>query len=1844
MAESSRRFRNSTSRSIAATSAIALALGGLSVVGPGPLAPYAAASDYTGGIRDKSGAVEEDAQQASDLPAGSCVVKSDEPNGSQAGFSWNNLEPGTTSDDKTLWGLSVSFDNSKDRTFADWYFSNSGSLGSVLNTGDVPSMEAGQTFDGKSVTHKADENIDITTSGRGVLRNLNLYAELTDEKVKQFASASAADPVRYAWQSNYKQDNDKGSAKATEGGSASFGATVNPWPSENIECNPITVSWEESQRFVVNPGNENKVGHINVPELLGEGGGTDDSLSRMVVEAYDEDGNLIGTSDAKASGGEQNLRIDDNGDIFFTWPKYVDSDHATDKNVNFSVFAQPRSVNELQAAAEHNNGGIGAAFNASNSLDRYSKANVVDSGGVALDSTDLHNPKYDENEKHITSEVGENGTGEDEGRHVVTFTPVVDAEGNTLQDLVDKFNATVELDEVASNIFDGWDATLNEDYTVTVKSPGGKDTRPGTFAQPFVKVIYSNGSTDLIPLLVVVDPNNTQVTDVKYPRVTDMGEAGKQMTVTGTPTRILGKGKPVLPATYEIVDKPDGWDVTVADDGTITAIPPVDAKPGDFASVDLKVTYPDGTVDTPSTTFVVGERKKNQDAEPSFPEKTVYPDEETTSPLTVEKPEDVEFAAQDPFVIDPEATEGFIPTGDVNDFGNPIYKVPTENGDWYVSLDDNGDVVTKIPATAKPGDAVNVPVKVTYSDGSSDIAEAPIVVVDNKREVPFEIEYKFDPNLPAGEYDVREKGVPGEEVLLRDETWNRTKDPINEVVYIGTKPPEASEDVKWTVPIPFPTEVRENLDLAPGETKVVQEGENGEKTYTAKFTAKGDQAQVAEEETNKEPVKRIIEVGPRLDAQELVTKTDKPIPFTTKVVFDDTLAQGEQVVDQPGELGNEVSTSTQKLVDGKPSGDPVVTTERTKEPTEQIIRVGTKTTGENTESVESEIPFGVRVEFDPNMPAGTSETVTEGKPGKKTVTITRDVTNSAPGAPTISEEVIDEPVDQVIKVGTKPSEASENVTWTAQVPFEVETRPNPELKPGEIKVAQKGVPGEKTYTADFSATGDQATVTPEEKQTKAPVKEIIEYGPAAEDTAVVTKTEKPVPFETEIVFDDTLAAGEQVVDTQGEYGTEVVTSTQKLVDGKPSGDPVVTTERTKEPTNAVIRVGSKTSDTPAPAPEVSETVALPYTTKIVFDPTLEPGQEIEDVKGVDGEVKVSFVDGKASAETVKEPVQRVVRVGSKPGATTEWTEETPFEVKVVVDPELEAGKYETVQEGKPGQIVHRTDGTEDITPAVDHIIKVGTKKVITNPFEFTTVQPYSTTVRPNFDLQPGERKVVQEGVNGFVRFKIDITTGEVDKLEESREIERIVEYGPAKTDDEAVTKVTRPVPFDTEIVEDPNLPEGVQTFEQGEVGEEIVTTTQPIKDGKPYGDPVTTTEQTKAPRNAIIRVGTKKPDAPQPLPEFSETVELPYTTKIVWDPTLEPGQEIEDVAGANGLVEARVADGKLTLETVKKPVQRVVRVGSKPADDVEWTEEIPFQVQVRQNPELTRGETRVVQDGVPGLKRYVNGKGEVVTEPVDYIFEIGTEDLTEQPAYSAVALRAGQSAEVALSTGHVKGNAYRKLDWPEGWEGSVDPETGQIRVTPPADAKPGMKVSLPVEVTDANGNTFTVNAEVAVFDNGAVTPTPTPEDDKASSDKARRCLANAFAANSPFLWLLPLGILGAVGYGVNEAFGPQIQQISAQFDEAVRRNTPDFGVGHGVEKPEFVREIEGQVNAINQRFAPVAEQLQPVGIALGAIALLSLTGVLVAQACSEDGFDNGLTVLGSSKDDNTAEAARSSKK
>ncbi|MDK8364779.1 G5 domain-containing protein [Corynebacterium sp. UMB10119B.1] len=2071
MAESSRRLRKSTSTSIAATSAIALALGGLSVVGPGPLAPYAAAEEsaeggdgttFTGGIRDKSGAVEKDTQKASDLPAGSCVVsEADTAEHSQAGFSWNTHEPGTDSTDKTLWGLSVSFDNSKDRTFADWSFTNGGNLGKFLGTDNVPSMEAGQTFLDESVTHKADESIDIT--GSRDQRNLNLYAALTDAKVKQFASATADNPVRYAWQGNYTKDHTSG-LRATRGGSAAFSAVVNPWPSENIECNPITVSWENWEKHVIVPGpeGETKVGKINIPTVTGQG--TDDSMSRMVVEAYDGNGKFIGTTDPAVSGGEQLLRVDKKtGEIFFTWPEYRGTDLATDKNVTFSVLAKPRSVDQLKAAAKNNNEYLehDGAFDSSNSLDRYSKANVIGSKAFSLDDTEYHDPKYDKTDASIISGV-DSATGPLATEpQKVTFTQTPDL----IKDLAKKkdqkgFEAKATLDE--KYVYEGWSVEMDEDYNVTVTAP--EEPRPGTFARPVVTVEYSNGSTDELELLVVVDPNNTQVTDLVRPGLTK-GTIGKELTAQVGTKSIMKGHKPVHPAKFEIDEStvPEGWKVTVDETGKVTAKADDTVAPGTIITPTVKATYPDQTTDeietqfqaivdikipeydtvtnkpnakvsltpnvperglsgnttdeaperytfedekteitltskegktwtvkidektgkitttipkdapegdildvpvlahyenadkpqnvkgtvvvikgdvapvydvqvtgpnqaidhqvtgapegstysfgndedgnpvteqevdgwkytidpktgvvssTPPATAKPGDKKtitvtvqtpdgsrpevpvttvvkhtNSWEAEPVYPVETVYPGEAATLPVDLQKPEDVNVAKENPYKL------GDVPAG------------------WNVSIDDNGRITATAPADAKPGTQVKIPVTVTYEDGSTDIAYAVVNVLGlPEREEPFEVEYKFDESLPAGEYKVETKGEPGAAKMHKDGTWERTKAPKNEVVVIGTKPAESAKNVTWKFPIPYPTEVRENPELKPGEMKTVQEGVNGEKIYTAKFTSKGSEAQVAEDETIKEAKPRIIEVGPGIPDQELTSKKTQEVPFEIEYVYDDTLESGKQVVDEEGVPGEQTITSTQKIKDGKPDGEPSINIEQTKAPKKAKIRIGTKTAGETKKTVESEVPFGVKIEYDPNMPAGTSEVVTEGKPGKKTTTVTQKVTNSQPdGEATVEEKVTEQPVDQVIKVGTKPSETSEKVEWKAPVPFEVETRPNKDLKPGEIKVVQKGEPGEKTYTANFTSKGDDSSVKPEEKQTKDPVKEIIEYGPTTPDQTLTSTKTREVNYETEFIVDNTVPVGQTKVEQEGEKGEELITSTQKIKDGKPDGEPNITVEQTKAPKKKIVRVGSMTNGTY----ELEEKLPIPFDTVVEYDPEIPAGEYKIVTKGQPGE------------------------------KTTKITQK--IENSKVVD-------------AKRGE----TTNSEPVT----EVIKVGTKQATaSDKVEWKEPIPYPTELRPNLNLAPGEVRVVQQGKDGEATYTATFTgtNGEAAKTEETARTEptpRIVEFGPGLEDDSVVSKTTRLVEFETEIVEDPNLEEGKQVIEQGEFGEEVVTSTQKLVDGKPSGEPEVKTERTKEPKKAIIRVGTKKPADPtpptpptdepeQPTPPTDEPgpsidpkeVKLPFTTKIIYDETLEPGQEIVDQEGANGKVEVTVEKGQPSVKVVKEPVERIIRVGTKPPADIEWNERIPFEVKVKLDPTIEAGKHKVEQEGKPGLVHHKSdGTEETLVEKQDHVILIGTKkpgddpENPEQPEQPTPGgdleikvryttrivydpnLKPGEEVEdVAGKDGRytikvVDGSPVAEMvekpvervvrvgtkppagtSWTEevayDYEVVEDPnlESGKHEVVQPG--KPGQRIHKEdgsvVEVAPQKLiiKVGTKKSPADPTDPSKPTEPSTPAEPGAngSSEKAKRCAANAFAVNSPLLWLLPIGLLAGIGYGVNEAFGPQLQQAGAELNARFQESMPKRDWGHGQqgrrhEDPEWVRELRVKADAVNRQFAGYGEQLRPLGIALGAIAAVSMLGVLIAQACEEDGFNNGLTILGSSKGDTPADKAGSS--
>lgn len=134
------------------------------------------------------------------------------------------------------------------------------------------------------------------------------------------------------------------------------------------------------------------------------------------------------------------------------------------------------------------------------------------------------------------------------------------------------------------------DLTINPDGSITVKP---KDDAPlGNYEVP-VLATYPDGSKETVSVSIEVkekDPGQAETTAPKWDETNVKPGEPKDVPNTGDP---LPDGSKV-----EIGDLPEGWTAEVGPDGsTIKVTAPKDAKPDDQATIPVKVTYPDGTVD-----------------------------------------------------------------------------------------------------------------------------------------------------------------------------------------------------------------------------------------------------------------------------------------------------------------------------------------------------------------------------------------------------------------------------------------------------------------------------------------------------------------------------------------------------------------------------------------------------------------------------------------------------------------------------------------------------------------------------------------------------------------------------------------------------------------------------------------------------------------------------------------------------------------------------------------------------------------------------------------------------------------------------------------------------------------------------------------------------------------------------------------------------------------------------------------------------------------------------------------------------------------------------------------------
>ncbi|HEM4262629.1 ZmpA/ZmpB/ZmpC family metallo-endopeptidase [Streptococcus suis] len=343
--------------------------------------------------------------------------------------------------------------------------------------------------------------------------------------------------------------------------------------------------------------------------------------------------------------------------------------------------------------------------------------------------------------------------------------------------------------------------------------------------------------------------------------------------------------------------------------------------------------------------------------------------------------------------------------------------------------------------------------------------------------------------------------------------------------------------VNKTETIPFEIQTVENPQLSEGTERVVQEGQDGERTVTIKQVHSKGQI-ISEEEISstvtKTAVPKIVEVGTKQATDDIVTEVPDTEPsyenstnslteetvthtevfaFDVQEIYDVNLAEGSREVEQKGQDGVRTIETKNYYADGVLIKSEQVSDVVTKEPVTEVVRVGTKTTdviGSETVVTTEELPFETTVTETEELYVGEEKFITEGKVGSKEVTTTYQTINGVRQPnPTVTERVLEEPTTKEALKGTKPIEGTETETNQVEITFETEYVDDPTLLEGKTKVVTAGVNGSKTVTTTYQTIKGvrQENPTVTEEITKQPVKQVIARGTKVEKVPQVIITD-----------------------------------------------------------------------------------------------------------------------------------------------------------------------------------------------------------------------------------------------------------------------------------------------------------------------------------------------------------------------------------------------------------------------------------------------------------------------------------------------------------------------------------------------------------------------------------------------------------------------------------------------------------------------------------------------------------------------------------------------------------------
>ncbi|MCK4024574.1 ZmpA/ZmpB/ZmpC family metallo-endopeptidase [Streptococcus iners] len=545
--------------------------------------------------------------------------------------------------------------------------------------------------------------------------------------------------------------------------------------------------------------------------------------------------------------------------------------------------------------------------------------------------------------------------------------------------------------------------------------------------------------------------------------------------------------------------------------------------------------------------------------------------------------------------------------------------------------------------------------------------------------------------------------------------------------------------------IAFDTQTVENPALAEGTEKVIQEGQNGERTITIKQTFADGQLLKEEEvssEISKTVTPKIIEIGTKKAEATIVTEVPQTAPthelpavaiteevsshtetisFETEEVYDDTLPEGTRQTVQAGQAGQKTFEVKKTFADGLLIKAEVLSETVSQAPVNQVVKIGTKpiTTLPDTAPTHEvpavvltedmitnteAIPFETQVIYDDSLPEGTRNVEQVGKAGVQTTVIKNFYADGVLlKSEQVSSSVTSLPVTEIVRLGTKKADVvtTETEQDTKVLPFEISYQDDATLPVGEEKIVTAGQNGLATITTTYTVINGvrQANPTVTELVTTQPVAQVVARGtkPASptpvEGTEAVKETVE-IPFETKVSESADLYVGEEKVVTEGKNGSKNITTTYVTIDGVRQPNPTVTEKVTEEPTAKEVLKGTK----PIEGTETDkETVAIAFKTKVSESADLYTDEEKVVVEGKDGSKEITTTyqtikgvrqpNPTVTEKVLVEPTTKEVLKGTKPIEGTEEDKETvdiPFETEYIDAPTLLVGKTKVVTKGVNG--------------------------------------------------------------------------------------------------------------------------------------------------------------------------------------------------------------------------------------------------------------------------------------------------------------------------------------------------------------------------------------------------------------------------------------------------------------------------------------------------------------------------------------------------------------------------------